>query len=971
VSLELCLLGEPGAMHGASDLAIRGRRQRLLFTVLAVHRNRPVATDRLIELLWADDPPGSAEKAVQVAVGRLRRALGARAAAIETVPGGYVMRVDAEHVDADRFEAGLRTAHEAMDAGAADSAVRAADIALAEWSGPALGSMAEETWALPEATRLEDLRTDAFEVSLAARLALGQQDRVIEGARELLRVHPEREPVTRMLMLALYRAGRQADALRVFRQTRDFLVLELGIDPGSDLVDLERAILQQDPNLHVRKLRPTPNNLPHELDRFVGRDSEIAELRGLVEANRLVTLHGAAGSGKTRLATEAARRLAGFEGGVTMVDLAPIRDPRAVLPSIASALLLPIVDTDQLVALIADRVADGRTLLLLDNFEHVVEVAGEIATLLRAAPTLHVLVTSRDALQVRGEHLYELNPLPVPSRGDSVRETLAAPAVELFLDRASATEHRWRPSERELQAVANLCRAVDGLPLAVEISAALVRAGALPSLAAGVDAVLPLLDRGPRDLPRRQRSLRAAISWSRDLLVGGAASLFDSLGAFVGGWSVAAAAAVANLSPARTEGLLGELVRRSLVRPPDDVGRYHMLETIREFALEALEADQAVYEVKRRHATYMHTWLLSAGRVRDADAKRRSELGREQPNLYAALDWALEHEPERAMTLAAAATDYWDDAGLWINADRYLRLALERNPGSSPDRAQALAEAGVIAVGMARYAEGLRRFEESRALFDSLGLEERAVGCLVPISGALLESNDFERAGAAATRALQAFLASGNADAAILARLHLAETSWLAGNASVGIVHAERALTEALAGEQGLYVLMAQFILAGTYLLAGRLREAHAQSVPALELALSPGYEKYGGIHCATHARITALLGDPRGALSIAGKGVRVASAINDQWGGAIALESLAEMASLVGNARRGALALGAAAALRDRIGVPTQPAFQHAVAEAHRRLLTDAAEADVSSWMSDGRALSLTKAAERVAPSQ
>jgi predicted ATPase len=501
-------------------------------------------------------------------------------------------------------------------------------------------------------------------------------------------------------MLALYRSGRQADALAAYRDARSVLVEELGLEPSAELRTLEAAILRQDPSLalespHVRARR----RLPAPATPLVGREREVEEVTGLFSAGaRLVTLTGAGGTGKTRLGLQAAHELAArFSDGVAFAGLASLRDPDLVLAEIARALDLETAGDPR--AALVEHLRPRRELLLLDNFEQVASAAPEVAALLTEAPGLALLVTSRRALRVYGEHEYPVEPLALEDE-----------AVPLFLQRARAAG---RPTEAP-DSVREICVRLDCLPLAIELAAARTRDVSLDDLR----ATLPRLEAatgGPQDAPDRHRALRATIAWSYDLLDPDEQRLFETLGVFASGSAPDDAAGVTGVDPAA----LGSLVEKSLLRREE--GRYTMLETIREFALEQLDASGRGDEVRRRHA---ETFLSLAGSGKavwrtPAEVEWWDRLETERDNVRAALAWWLEHEPLEAANLVEGVFRFWYSRAYFDEGAREYRRVLETADLEESQRARLLSFAA--AYEYARHDLG-----RARALTDeSLELQRR------------------------------------------------------------------------------------------------------------------------------------------------------------------------------------------------------------------------------------------------------
>ena len=405
----------------------------------------------------------------------------------------------------------------------------------------------------------------------------------------LVAAHPHRERLQALRMLALYRSGRQADALAAYREARAALD-ELGLEPSSELRALERRMLEQDPELDAPpEHEPGGASLPADVTALVGRDLELAAIAALLvrPETRLLTLTGPGGTGKTRLAVAAARAA----GGAVFVDLSAVTDHALVLPTVAHTLGADEVPGGDEVATVVHALGARPPLLVLDNLEQVIDAASAIARLLDAAPGLRVLATSRGPLRIAQERVYAVPPLGVPEAADATAARIRNVAsVRLYAERAAATDPAFALDDENAAAVARICRALDGLPLAVELAAARIRTLGAEGTAARLGEQLALLSRGARDLPARQRSLRAAIDWSVQLLDEQARSVLAALAAFSGGASLDALEAVVGPGvdvPTALDDLLdAALVSR--VEGPGGEARFTMLETVREYATELL-----------------------------------------------------------------------------------------------------------------------------------------------------------------------------------------------------------------------------------------------------------------------------------------------------------------------------------------------------------------------------------------------
>jgi predicted ATPase/DNA-binding SARP family transcriptional activator len=692
---EFRLLGSLEVASGGAVLPVGGPRQRSLLAFLLLHGNEVVRRNTLIDALWGEDPPARAQNALQVAIHGLRKLLGADR--IETVGDGYRLRVEPGELDLTRFL-------ERRDESPAE--------ALELWRGPALSGV-DAPFALAEAARLDDLRLAAAERRIDMELEAGEHDALVPELERLIAEHPYRERLRGQLMLALYRVGRQAEALDAYRVARKTLLEDLGVEPGPELRQLEAAILQQDPELSPpERVRPVKGNLPAPPTALVGRELELAAVTGLLRRGdvRLVTLTGAGGTGKTRLALEAAWELARtLADGGYFVDLAPLEDPDDVVPAIAHALPLGEGRGTTLDS-IKEALRDRTALLLLDNFERVDAAAPVVSELLAAAPGLAVLVTSRSVLRLSGEHEY-----PVPPLAQNE-------AVALFVARAEAVRHGFRLGADNAAAVAEICVAVDGLPLAVELAAARVRQLEPSELADRLSERFAVLTEGPRDHPTRHQTLRATIEWSHDLLDEEERDVFAALGVFAGGWTAEDAEAVCK-APAEA---LDRLADRSLLRR--DGNRYSMLETIREYAVERLEARKNAERLRRRHAVRFGALAEEAAAVLwdPVQGPRRVEwldrLELEYGNLRAALAWAAEADRELELRIAVGLFEFWLSRSHYEEGLGWLERALANRVASDESlRARALHSAAFLSFELGDFDRGFERAEESLALYRSLG----------------------------------------------------------------------------------------------------------------------------------------------------------------------------------------------------------------------------------------------------------
>lgn len=664
------VLGPLRLLVDGEDVNPGGPVPRALVARLVLAGGTTVTDAAIIDDLWGEDPPPSASTALQAYVSRLRKVLeprrapGAPATVLLRRGPGYALALGEDAVDAVRFE---RLAARARPLVEDDprAAVALLDEALALWRGSAYVDTDERGFARPEAQRLHELRTAAVEHRLAALVHAGELAEAVTGLEAFVAVHPLRERAWELWALALYRQHRQADALDVLARLREVLAEELGTDPGPAAAALQAAVLAQDASLlgtpaAVAGPAPEPlrrsHNIPARLSSLVGRREEVADVEALLGQHRLVTLLGTGGAGKTRLALELSRaRLDrgagdGDEDGPWLVELADVRDAALLPQTVATALgLAGAADPASLAAVVGGR----RLLLVLDDCEHVVTgVAELVEALLSACPGVRVLATSREPLAVEGEVGYDVPPLSVGADGD---------AVALFLARAAASAPRWRPRDGDLAHVEELCAALDGLPLALELAAAQLRALSLEQVVEMLDDRFSLL-RGGRRTASRHATMLAAVEWSFDVLDDDERAVFCDLSVFDGGFTLAAAREV--LGRADVVVLLADLVAKSLVVAPAPGGRrrYRLLETLRQFGAARLDPARTT-ELRARHVA----WVVGVADRADALLRGRvslaatSELHEESANIRAAVRRAGAAD---ALRIGAGFYWFWYREGL-------------------------------------------------------------------------------------------------------------------------------------------------------------------------------------------------------------------------------------------------------------------------------------------------------------------
>ena len=680
------MLGPVEARRDGRLLTVPGGRTAELLVHLALNAGDHVRAERLLEDLWGADAITTRPNTLQSKVTRLRRALG-DPALVAGGDGGYALAVERGAVDALAVLDEARAAAALLDGGDARPAADLTATALARFDGDVLPAAGDEEWARVHRSRLDETRAQLAEIGFAARLQLGEAAELVGELEEAVVASPYQEGLWELLVTALYRTGRQAQALAAYRRIRALLADELGLRPGPRLRALELQVLQQDAGLAVAVV----GNLPALATKLVGRDEELATVCALLGRERLVEVIGAGGIGKTALAIEAGRRLAARAdpppGGVWLVRLEAAASADEVLDMVVASLTVAGGE-----AALLERLKLAPCVVILDNCEHVVDAAAALAEqLLDVAGSLRILCTSQVALDVAGETLLELQPLKL------------ADAVELFSRRAAA---RVQPAPDD-DALHELCRSLDGLPLAIELAAARTRTLSVQEITRRLDDRFNVLHDPTSRRPERRRALRATIGWSYELLFPDDQRGLWALATFAGGATLGALEAVLgaiDVPAAAAIDVVGRLDARSLVIVGGD-GRYRLLDSIRSFALEAMEdagVTRAAYAAQA-------AWLLQAARgstagVRSAaQAEHLSFLRAERANVDAVLAWCAPHDPQLGLDIAVGFGWGWIVLGDSRGAQR-IASALEAAGDMPPAarRAEALLLTGWIEASTGR-----------------------------------------------------------------------------------------------------------------------------------------------------------------------------------------------------------------------------------------------------------------------------
>ncbi|MEU4536051.1 BTAD domain-containing putative transcriptional regulator [Streptosporangium sp. NPDC023825] len=734
---------------------VPGIRLRALLAALALEPGRIVSRGRLVDWIWGQRPPADEVNALQALVSRLRRVL--PDGVIEAESGGYRLAVAPDAVDVHRFEQLVGQARAAAEPAARADLLRSA---LALWRGTAMEDVAPRDSDVFDAAvaRLGELHVAALGDRVDADVRLGRGPELVSELTELVATHPLREGFVAALMRALAEAGRGAEALTVYQRTRERLAEELGADPSAELSALHTALLRGELGERAENRR---TNLRAELTSFVGKNDDVSEVAGLSARHRLVTLTGAGGSGKTRLATETARTmLAELPDGAWLIELASVRaggEPaQAALAAIGLRDQALLGDArggepmDRLIAALRERAI----LLILDNCEHMIEAAAAFADrLLGECRRLRILATSREPLGITGEVLWQVEPLALPAKGADPAEAGSSPAVRLLRDRAGLLRKDIGSDAHTLSALARICRALDGMPLAIELAAARLRTMSVDQLARRLDDRFRLLTGGSRTALPRHKTLRAVVDWSWDLLTEAERGVLRRLSVFSGGASLEAAERVCGdgaFAGEQVLDVLTALIEKSLLLADGEgAPRYRMLDTIREYAAHRLAEAGETEPARRAHLAYFTELAETADPHlrRAGQLEWLSTLDAERDNIGAALRGAIaEGWAQEAMRLVGAVGWYWYLSGHRAEGTE-LSIAAASLPGEVSDDVRAMAYTIVtmfVTSGPGRDQYQAREWiHEAHRLTRHGGHRNSLLGFIGPLERMLREPTEF------------------------------------------------------------------------------------------------------------------------------------------------------------------------------------------------------------------------------------
>jgi predicted ATPase/DNA-binding SARP family transcriptional activator len=970
--MEFRLLGPFEVTDAGGRVVDAGRpAQRALLALLLLNANRVVPLRTICDGLWGDEPPRSAANSVQVYISRLRKILGADLP-LTMASRGYRLEVPPETIDVVLFERLAADGGSALERGDPAAAVITLRAALDLRRGPPLAEFAEIPFASAECARMNRLVRLAEENHAEARLAAGQHRELVGDLERLVELDPFSERCWGLLMTALYRCGRQADALAAYQRARRILIEQLGIEPGPELSRIEAAVLAQSlapTEAQVSSMRGQVN-LPSRAASFVGRDREVAELEKLMATARLVMLTGPGGCGKTSLAIALARATAGsYADGLWFVDLAPLGSPDQVPGGVCNALGVRQPPGRTLVQTAAEYVGHQNALVILDNCEHVLEASREVAeAMLRAGPAVKVLATSREHSGLPGEVIWQVPPL-----ADS-------DAVRLFTERAESALPSFRLGAQSESVVNGICRRLDCIPLAIELAAARVSALSPEQIAARMDDALGFLGRRPAGAIARQRTLRATLDWSYDLLSVSERRLLARLAVFAGGFTLEAVEAVGPCHEVPAQDvvdLFTRLVDKSLVTrvgsaETEREPRYRLLEAIRQYAWARL-AEQDGDEAASARSEHAACYLELAEKIEPNLylAGSRPWFDRadaEHDNFSAALEWAFGGGPDAEIgpRLVAALAWAWFIDGRIAEGRAWADHALAVTDGQRTlVRGRALLAAAALASAQSDLDHQAQLASEAISLGDELGSAFLYAAGLDWLGLARWAQGNLEEAVTLLEKAAGLHGSHGNkwygaACSAELGRA-LADSGRL-GEArqmlDLGVRRARRLGEDAALG----FTLDARALFA---LKCGELDTAAEIIGEAVSHYRASGYLEGLASGLNTQAFAAIGRGDPAAASASLAEALAACRRLGHLGGAATALAGLARVADMTGDAVRAAEFCAAAAALRSQAGAGLAGPEQASLDELAGRLAAQLGPAAFGDAWASGQAIRLDQAQE------
>ncbi len=787
MGVSLSVLGPLALAVNGESVALRPAQRRVLAT-LASLGGESIDTDSLIERMWPGDPPENARTSLHVHVSGIRRAT---PGIIHTEGSRYTLNPEVV-VDTNEFDSLIDKAGAAAAENDWDDVVDCGDKAQSIWRGDPFAELSDDASAMPEVVRLSERHLEVVELRMHALLSLGRYAEALPELRALVTDHPLHERFRYHLMMALYRGGRQVEALRTYQELRTVLGEEIGIEPDPSLRALEERILLQDPALGDPGHIATPNNLPVIATSFVGRDAAVEKIAARLGTAHLMTIVGGPGFGKTRLAIELGHSsLENYPGGVWFAGLADARSIEDVAATIASATRLQ----DDVTGLtdLGHALAFRRALLILDNCEHVLDACTAFATAaLSAGGDLRIIATSRAPLQADGEQVWQLDPLPVPaSARDEIlpNEALASPAVRLFVDRAKAVDRTFGLTAESAPEIVELSKQLAGIPLAIELASRWVPALGVAEITSMLD---PTVAEDADDRTHASASLRAAIDWSLALLPEEDRALVTRAAIFSGPFGLSDARAVCSEEHEgpRFAATMSRVVSSSLVqadRRHDGSVRYRMLIPIREFLLAGPTSNHEKLEKRfvRHYLSKAHRWQVD----RFAAVGDLTAIDDDIENLRAALDLGLRHGMAGEVAEALVPLgNYFNQRYLSWESKAWIERTLTHDLEPSVEAATLRALGSVTEI-LGQLAKSEQVFERAIAIYDTLDEPEGRVRCLLSLAGVRSHRGEWAEGLATAEEAYRLVEPTGHDSAIATASYYIGETIGGSGNVAVAVHH--------------------------------------------------------------------------------------------------------------------------------------------------------------------------------------
>ncbi len=984
--LEVRLLGQFDVQRDSIRLVLPSRHAQSLFAYLVLTAGTSHRREKLAGLFWPDSTEENARRNLRQELWRVRKVVEPRGPGLPTLP--YLL-VDEIHLTFNpRSEYWLDVAALGQP-NLVHASVQELIDEVALYRGELLPGFYEE-WVLVERERVRALFEQKINRLLVLLVEEKRWDAVLEWGERWIHLERSPEPAFRALMTAYCALGDRSRMATVFERCTLALREDLNVEPSPQTRALFRQLSKEDAlprSETVVPPVPTPQkratNLPVPLSSFIGRERECNEVRQLLSTTRLLTLTGAGGVGKTRLAIQAAGELEIFSGGITWVDFAALADGRLVAQEVANSLGVHEAPPEPLEGTLANHLRTGHLVLVLDNCEHLIHACAQLAErLLSACPHLKILATSREPLGIMGETVWRVPSLTLPPPGARTPEELgSSEAVRLFIDRARAVRPRFEMTEENALAVTEICRRLDGIPLAIELAAARLKVLSTEEIAARLDDRFHLLTLGSRTALPRHQTLHALIDWSYDLLTAPERAVFRRLSVFAGGFSLEAAEAVCgadyptgeNVRSADVLDLLAQLIAKSLVvvEPREPRLRYRMLETIRQYAHDRLVEARETDPAGRVHLDY-YLGLAEKAEPEIRGSNQTAWLDRledEHDNLGTALHRAIETgNAEAALRLACASTAFWEVRGYFVEARErlgaVLRVPDEGKPRLALLRARALSDAGYMGFIQSDFAKARSLGDEAMAISKELGDKEGLATALSILFLAAWAQGDYvsAREKIEQSLAIRRELGDRRAIALALKSLGLAVRE-------LGDYAKARALMEESLSQ--LRELGEPWVIIGKCLMDNGAT-ASAQGDPAASTLLEEAlaiFEKLGDkldVARCMHdlAAIAARQGDVSAARSRFATGLAFFRDLGDTRNLIKCLEGLGGVCAAEGNAQKAARLYGASEALRQALGTPLPTSYRADYERNLSTLRTQLDESSLSAAWAEGRALTMQQAA-------